>query len=99
MDHVFNYLGSIVSSLNEIYRRKTGPTVRRVPHDLVKPQMVASFYFATDVVFMTNGSQVFFQASRVNFLSLPNQVKKRLGRLNGKFFNPNTPEDCYFLQN
>ena len=51
----------------------------------------------TDIVLMTSELQVFLEASRVNFLLLPSQVKKLIGRLNGNCFNPSAPEDCFFF--
>ena len=51
----------------------------------------------TDIVLMTSELQVFLEPSRVNFLLLPSQVKKLIGRLNGNCFNPSAPEDCFFF--
>ena len=78
VERVLNGFVPIVSSLNEIYKRKKEPALTDICNDLINRQMVATLCFVNDVILMTSKLQIFLQLSRLYFLLLPSQVEKLL---------------------
>lgn len=78
VERVLNGFVPIVSSANEIYKRKKEPALKSICDDSIKRQVVATLCFLNDVILMTSKLQVFLQPSRLYFLLLPSQIEKLL---------------------
>jgi len=87
---------SLVAALDAIYLRKKEPAVRGLRDELVKPKMIATLCFLTDVLESTNVLQTFLQGARLNFLQLPSEVNKLVVILQNKIDHPEHPAGCYF---
>ena len=78
-----------------MYMRKEEPAIRGLRDDLIKPNMIATISFLTDVLANTNALQTFLQGERLNFLQLPAEVERLITALRAIAANPMSPR-LYF---
>ena len=78
-----------------MYMRKEEPAIRGLRDDLIKPNMIATISFLTDVLASTNALQTFLQGERLNFLQLPAKVERLITALRAIAANPMSPR-LYF---
>ena len=90
-ERVLERFESLVDALNTIYEKNKEPSVLGVRDSLVKPEMIATLCFLTDVILLTNKLQVFLQGARLNFVELPAQVNQLIADLREKLRCPEAP--------